>query len=160
MGDMPLTPALKQQGSTLPQQGILGTRRDRALTGRPAPDAIAKAWEWVIGEQPLDPPKKQKAKRFKIPKLGKLKRFPKMPKWKKKAKPTPDHADEEESGLARAQQPGSEVSGSPQHSDADSEFETHADRDVDESDDGGQHHQDGDPDHPPPEYTTNPPTSS
>ena len=150
MGDMPLTPALKQ-ASNLPQQGIRGTRRDRALTGRPAPDIIAKSWEWIIGEQPLKPPKKQKAKRFKVPKLGKLKKFPKLPKWKRKAKPTPKPAEEEESALA-SNQPGP-------HSDADSELKTRSDRDVDESDDELQHHQNDEPDHPPPDYTSRAPTS-
>ncbi|CAF9922294.1 MAG: hypothetical protein HETSPECPRED_005030 [Heterodermia speciosa] len=158
MGDMPLTPALKQQASTLSQQRIRGTRHNQALTGRPAPDAIAKAWEWIIGEQPLEPPKKQKAKRFKVPKLGKLKRLLRLPKWKKISKPAPELTDEDESGLV-THQSGPEVSDGPPHSDADSEFETHADRD-DESDDEEQHHRDGEPDHPPPGYTSTAPTSS
>ncbi|KAL8786367.1 MAG: hypothetical protein Q9195_008232 [Heterodermia aff. obscurata] len=152
MGDMPLTPALKQQASALSQQGIRETRRNRTLTKSPAPDAIAKAWEWIIGEQPLEPPKKKKAKRFRIPKLGKLKKFPKLPKWKKKAKSTPEPADEEESGLVGAHQSGSEVSDSPHHSDADGE--------IDERDDEEQHHQDGEPEDPPPDYSTTAPTSS
>ena len=155
MGDMPLTPALKQ-ASNLPQQGIRGTRRDRALTGRPAPDIIAKSWEWIIGEQPLEPPKKQRAKRFKVPKLGKLKKFPKLPKWKRKVKPTLEPAEEEESALASSQ-PGSSQPGP--HTDADSDFESHSDRNVDESDDELQHHQTGEPSHPPPDYTSTAPTS-
>ena len=159
MGDMSLTPALKKQVNTLSQQGIRGTRRDRALTGRPAPDVIAKAWEWIIGEQPLEPPKKRKSKRFKIPKLGKLKKFVKISKWKKKARPIPEAADEEESGMVGTQQSRSQVPDSPHHSDSDSEFGSHPDRDVDESDDEREYYHDDDSDHPPPDYTTNPPTS-
>lgn len=53
MGDMPLAPASTSQAKDAHRRRISGTRRDRALTGRPAPDPIAKAWEWIIGEQPL-----------------------------------------------------------------------------------------------------------
>lgn len=53
MGDMPLTPGSKIQGSNSQRRRISGSRRDRALTGRPAPDFMAKAWEWIIAEQPL-----------------------------------------------------------------------------------------------------------
>ena len=65
MGDMPLAPVSTSQAKKAQRRRITGTRRDRALTGRLAPDPIAKAWEWIIGEQPLkvtgpDAPKKKK----------------------------------------------------------------------------------------------------
>ena len=159
-GDISLTPALKKQASTLSHLGVRGgSRRDRALTGRPAPDVIAKAWEWVVGEQPLESPKKQKSKRFKIPKLGKLKKFAKVPRWKKKSKPAHPPEDEAESGLVGEHRRSSALPDSPHHSDADSEFGTDSDQDDDESDDEIQYHSHREPNHPPPDYTSRAPTS-
>ena len=57
MGDMPLKLEHAKETNVTKRRLPTGTKPDRELTGRSAPDIIAQAWDWAIGEQPLKPGK-------------------------------------------------------------------------------------------------------
>ena len=57
MGDMPLKPEPPKEAKITKRRLPTGITRDQESAGRLAPDVIAQAWEWAIGEQPLKPRK-------------------------------------------------------------------------------------------------------